>query len=137
MTKRSFDTLDSAAQNEGSGGSFVGAGVGLGAGMGMGQAMGGLSANINTGAPAAEAKVACPNCKNQILAGSLFCSFCGFKVKKDPKKCISCSKEISEDVKFCPYCGVLNQKNKVCANCNAENPEEAAFCIKCGTSLEE
>lgn len=47
--ERSFDVLEGAANNQGSGGQMVGAGIGLGVGMGMGSQMGAMSNNlINT-----------------------------------------------------------------------------------------
>ena len=51
--QRSFDVMDSAAQNEGSAGSVMGAGMGMGMGLGIGGAMGGQMGNmgsqLNTG----------------------------------------------------------------------------------------
>jgi len=51
--ERSFDVMDSAAQNEGSAGSVMGAGMGMGMGFGIGGAMGGQMGNmggqLNTG----------------------------------------------------------------------------------------
>ena len=47
--ERSFDVLEGAANNQGSGGQMVGAGIGLGVGMGMGSQMGTMANNlINT-----------------------------------------------------------------------------------------
>lgn len=51
--QRSFDVMDSAAQNEGSAGNLMGAGIGMGMGLGIGGAMGGQMGNmgsqLNTG----------------------------------------------------------------------------------------
>lgn len=46
---RTFDTLDKAAQNEGTMGNTMGAGMGLGLGFGMGNQMGNMTNNMNLG----------------------------------------------------------------------------------------
>jgi membrane protease subunit (stomatin/prohibitin family) len=46
---RTFDTLDKAAQNEGTMGNTMGAGMGLGLGFGMGNQMGNMTNNMNVG----------------------------------------------------------------------------------------
>jgi len=51
--QRSFDVMESAAQNEGSAGNLMGAGIGMGMGLGIGGAMGGqmgtMGSQLNTG----------------------------------------------------------------------------------------
>lgn len=85
--ERSFDTLESAAKNQGSGSDLMGMGVGLGAGVGMGGAFGGafgeLSKNISTNP--SDNKVAqyvCPNCHVLINGKTKFCPECGHKMSK-------------------------------------------------------
>ena len=86
--ERSFDTLESAAKNQGSGSEFMGMGVGLGAGVGMGGAFGGafgeLSKNIST-APAENVKTSqyvCPECHVIINGKTKFCPECGHKMSE-------------------------------------------------------
>lgn len=86
--ERSFDTLESAAKNQGSGSEFMGMGVGLGAGVGMGGAFGGafgeLSKNIST-APAENIKTSqyvCPECHVIINGKTKFCPECGHKMSE-------------------------------------------------------
>lgn len=85
--ERSFDTLESAAKNQGSGSDLMGMGVGLGAGVGMGGAFGGafgeLSKNISTNP--SDNKVAqyvCPNCHVLINGKTKFCPECGHKMSE-------------------------------------------------------
>jgi len=86
--ERSFDTLESAAKNQGTGSEFMGMGVGLGAGVGMGGAFGGafseLSKNIST-APSEPAKITqyvCPGCHAIINGKTKFCPECGHKMSE-------------------------------------------------------
>jgi hypothetical protein len=47
--ERSFDVLDTAASNEGTGGQMISMGTGLGVGLGMGSSIGGMASQmINT-----------------------------------------------------------------------------------------
>lgn len=98
-TARGFDVLESAAQNEGAGGSLAGAGIGLGLGLGAGQAVGNMVSGGNGIIPPAT-KV-CANCGNAI-GNVKFCPHCGVKVKQN---CPSCNTELPENAKFCPECG--------------------------------
>lgn len=86
--ERSFDTLESAAKNQGTGSEFMGMGVGLGAGVGMGGAFGGafseLSKTIST-TPTETAKVTqyvCPGCHAIINRKTKFCPECGHKMSE-------------------------------------------------------
>ena len=86
--ERSFDTMKTAAANEGAAGTMMGAGMGLGMGAGMGHPMGGAMAQmagaINVGQPAAVnppgAKF-CLNCGNTLVPNARFCPQCGTKVE--------------------------------------------------------
>lgn len=86
--ERSFDTLESAAKNQGSGSDLMGMGVGLGAGVGMGGAFGGafgeLSKNIST-ATSDDSKVqqyVCPRCHALLNGKTKFCPECGQKMSE-------------------------------------------------------
>lgn len=86
--ERSFDTMQTAAGNEGSAGAMMGVGMGLGMGVGVGQPMGGamaqMAGGINVGQQApvnpAGAKF-CSNCGGALVAGARFCPNCGTKVE--------------------------------------------------------
>lgn len=102
-TKRTFDTLEKAAGNEGGGaGAGMGLGMGLGAGAGMGQVMAGVMGGAALGATTA-AKAPCPSCKAEVPAGSKFCAACGKPM--GAAKCPKCSAEVPAGGKFCPGCG--------------------------------
>ncbi|MCX5797528.1 MAG: SPFH domain-containing protein [Elusimicrobia bacterium] len=75
-TKRTFDTLEKAAGNEGGG---AGAGMGLGMGLGAGANLGSLMAGV-MGQAAAKATLKCPKCQADLAAGAKFCSSCGEKL---------------------------------------------------------
>lgn len=84
--ERSFDTMQTAAGNEGSAGAMMGAGMGLGMGVGVGQPMGGafaqMAGNIDVRSSAATNPPAakfCANCGHALPAGARFCSECGTK----------------------------------------------------------
>ena len=85
--ERSFDTLESAAKNQGSGSDLMGMGVGLGAGVGMSGALGGafgeLSKNISTSSSDNKgAQYVCPNCHVLINGKTKFCPECGHKMSE-------------------------------------------------------
>lgn len=117
--ERSFDTLESAASNEGGGASaFMGAGIGLGAGVGLGTAVGSefreLSSNINTDSVKPNEKeekiLTCPNCSETVKKGQKFCHNCGAEL----------------GFKFCTECGVpLEQSQKFCHNCGTKTGQGA------------
>jgi len=105
-TKRTFDTLEKAAGNEGGGaGIGMGLGAGLGAGAGIGNLMSGLvgQAAAGTGKPApAPAGLVCPACRAQNLAGARFCSACGRPLQSI---CPKCGVPAEASARFCPSCG--------------------------------
>jgi membrane protease subunit (stomatin/prohibitin family) len=76
-TSRGYDVLESAAQNESSGG-IAATGIGLGVGLGMGQAVGSMAKDI------------IPEAK---------------KANTDGKFCVHCGAKMSKTSKFCPECG--------------------------------
>lgn len=86
--ERSFDTLESAAKNQGTGSDLMGMGVGLSAGVGMGGAFGGafgeLSKNISTSSPDSgkTAQYVCPRCHVLINGKTKFCPECGHKMSE-------------------------------------------------------
>ena len=101
-TKRTFDTLEKAAGNEGGGaGAGMGLGVGLGAGMGVGGLMAGVMGQAaSTKSPAA---AVCPSCRAENPAGAKFCSSCGKAMAA--LKCPKCQTDLAPGAKFCSSCG--------------------------------
>lgn len=112
--ERSFDTLESAAANEGSGASaFMGAGIGLGAGVGLGTVVGSefkeISNNINTNV----------NKPSENEEQAAICPECSAVVKKGQKFCHNCGKELSAG--FCRECGtMITPGQKFCHNCGTK-----------------
>lgn len=136
VTKRSFDTIETAAGNEGGmAGTIAGAGAGLGVGLGIGEMMRNVTAGLNTSVPA-EPQVKCPVCGKVNEENAVFCSECGNRLIKPKMKCPKCGAEVSEGSKFCCSCGAPLNKKNICPNCNTENEPGAKFCKDCGTRLE-
>lgn len=49
-----------------------------------------------------EGMIVCPNCREQITAGSKFCNHCGMKLNT---KCPDCGADITQGSAFCSECG--------------------------------
>ena len=134
--ERSFDTLEGAAKNTGSGQAGVmGAGIGMGMGFGMGgnigQQMSGMVNTMNT-APSTKQ---CPHCNAGVDGNAKFCPQCGkdVTVSESIKKCIKCEIGIAENAKFCHECGTSQTES--CPICNKEIRANSKFCPECGNSL--
>lgn len=97
--KRTFDTLEGAAKNQGGAGNFMGVGVG----MGMGNTVGGvLAANLEKNAVETQQPTAfCASCNGVLPASAAFCPTCGTKTQKSCK----CGASLSAGMQFCPTCG--------------------------------
>jgi membrane protease subunit (stomatin/prohibitin family) len=100
--ERSFNTLEGAATNQGSGSApMMGAGIGLGMGLGVGGSFGGafgeIGKTINT-----DSGKECPHCHKKIGSDYKFCPYCG---KALVKTCPKCGGTVDEKQKFCPECG--------------------------------
>lgn len=138
--ERTFDTLETAAGNEGSAGSVMGAGLGMGMGMGIGVPMGNLMGGL-ANSPAIQTspttqQVPCKKCGTNNDPSSRFCAKCGGPVSGENKN-ISAQDQISCDkcnflapagARFCANCGdVFN----CCSKCGADNPDGTTQCISC------
>ena len=84
--ERSFDTMQTAAGNEGAAGVTMGAGMGIGMGIGAGHTMGGamaqMAGNIDVrpaATPTVEGARFCMNCGGALPASAKFCPGCGTK----------------------------------------------------------
>lgn len=145
---RTFNTLENAASNEGSGSNLMGAGLGLSMGMGVGGMVGDMFKNqMSTGSSGNQpgqnqqanggvGMIACGKCGQQIRGDAAFCSACGSKVEKpepksDEKPCINCGEMIQATMRFCPHCG--SPQSQKCGNCGFDLKDGMAFCPNCGT----
>jgi len=129
--KRTFDTMEKAAGNEGMTGGMVGAGMGVGMGQQMGAMMGNAMGNA-TGGQQQGQQVPCPKCNAMNQPGAKFCAACGAPMQVAQAACPACNAQIPAGVKFCPSCGANLQGSK-CKNCNADLKPGAKFCPECGT----
>ena len=141
--ERSFDTLEGAATNPGSGqAGLMGAGIGMGMGFGiggqMGNQMGQLTQEMNLGggapAPSAERAadiIKCSGCGHDCASNRRFCTECGTALSKS---CPGCNEPIArKDAKFCPECGESLQKK--CGECGAQVEGDPKFCPECGNKF--
>ncbi len=130
--ERTFDTLETAADNQGAAGGIMGAGIGMGMGFGIGGAMGNQAQNLAT---AMAPQKTCPGCGERIDEKVRFCPNCGKDTtKQEPKgvKCSACGAEVSKGTKFCPECG---RKLNPCPNCGADIPAGSSTCPGCGAGI--
>lgn len=56
----------------------------------------------------------CPNGKNQVNTGDVFCKTCGYNLK-----------QINNNM----------SQNLICKNCGQHNESQSKFCVKCGVKL--
>lgn len=138
--ERSFDVMQSAAQNEGNaaGASLMGAGIGLGMGAAVGgalnQSMGGVVQNMQAG-NAPMPQMTCPRCNLPNPAGTRFCSGCGNALAQQPAPpplmpCPKCGLAAPRGTKFCSGCG--QPLVVACTQCGQELADNAHFCGNCG-----
>lgn len=135
-TARSFDTLESAAKNEGSGANLMGAGIGLGMGLGVGGQFGGQMSSISskidtTGGKKTTEKIKCNKCGSEVDENQKFCPECGEKTGNFCKECGA--KLARKGQKFCPECGA--SQVFTCPKCKKEIDEKSKFCPECGEKL--
>lgn len=138
VQERSFDTLEGAATNPGSGQSgLMGAGIGLGMGVGIGGVMGNQVGGVAKSINIKEMKK-CPNCKSELEATQRFCPSCGHDSHKEQKEadnatvCSECGKTYSKTFKFCPECG---ESYNSCVFCGADMKVGATVCHGCGKAI--
>jgi membrane protease subunit (stomatin/prohibitin family) len=135
--ERTFDTLQTAAGNEGTAGGVMGVGMGLGMGVGfgapMGMAMGQMAQNLQTQsqqAPNPSGQAPCPKCAKPNAIGTKFCTDCGSPLAAPGSSCGKCGHSVAAGAKFCPNCG--NPMIRKCGNCQNELAAGAKFCANCG-----
>lgn len=130
--ERTFDTLESAAGNQGSAGGIMGAGIGMGMGFGIGGAMGNQAQNLGN---AMNPQKTCPGCGEKIDEKVRFCPNCGTDTTKKKEKgirCSACGAEVAKGIKFCSECG---RKIKPCPSCGEDIPDGSNACPSCGAGI--
>ncbi len=134
QSARSFDTLEAAAKNEGTGSGFVNAGIGLGMGLGLGgqfgNQMGNISSKMDTNIKEPINKIKCSNCGTDVDSTLKFCPECGNPLGNYCKKC---GAKLIAGKKFCPECGA--PQIITCPKCHAEISDNSKFCPECGENL--
>lgn len=135
-TARSFDTLESAAKNEGSGTNLMNAGIGLGMGLGVGGQFGSQMSSVSskidtTGIKKTTEKIKCNKCGGEIDKEQKFCPECGEKIGSFCKKCGA--RLARKGQKFCSECGA--SQVFICPKCKKEIDEKSKFCPECGEKL--
>lgn len=129
--ERTFDTLESAADNQGTAGSIIGSGIGLGVGFGIGGAIGSQAKSMSSVMSVENETMECMKCHSRIAKNLKFCPECGAAagLSDKPIKCSNCGAVLNKSIKFCPQCG---DKYNPCASCGADLPEGATVCTSCG-----
>lgn len=111
---------------------------GGGLGMGLGLMMPGiLSRYFTQEAPAGEAPVQCPDCRQPVPADARFCPQCGHQ-QVIFTRCAECGKNLTPNARFCSRCGHPAHEKpqpRQCAECGAENLPNAEFCNDCGERI--
>lgn len=132
--ERTFDTLNTAAGNQGVAGGVMGAGMGVGLGFGIGGAVGNAMNNMDSVMSTKDATKECPSCHAKIGEHLKFCSECGADTQKSQNelKCSACGAAFAAGTKFCPSCG---NKINACKNCGADIPDGSNKCPGCGQAL--
>lgn len=138
--EQGFQVMQSAASNEGTAASLMGAGMGLGMGFGVGGAMGtGMSAiaqntvgQLQTAPANSQQTTICSACQTPNPASAKFCINCGQTLARE-EHCPECGGVIVKGAKFCPNCG--KKLLQVCANCGKELVSGAKFCLECGNPV--
>ena len=70
----------------------------------------------------------CPNCRQEIEAGSEFCGNCGVRIGRHPvgPTCPACGSPVLPGAEFCAECG---------AKLTVETVSAQAFCPECGAAV--
>lgn len=132
-TKRTFDTMEAAAGNEGGvAGTMVGAGAGLGIGFGVGEA---ITSQVSQVQQNSSDQNSCRKCGKLHGPGVSFCGECGNALKAPEAPCPNCGEMVSVDNKFCGSCGQSTRQKNICSQCQAENEVTTKFCKDCGNKL--
>ena len=84
----------------------------------------------------------CPNCRQEIEAGSEFCGNCGARIERHPVEltCPACGSPLLPGAEFCAECGTRLSVETIlaqafCPECGATVKQSATFCRECGAKL--
>ena len=140
--EQTYGVFQTAAQNEGTASTFMGAGMGLGMGVGLGSAFGSGMNDLAKGLapqaapnqmPGASGNAAvCPDCGAPLHPNAKFCMNCGGRIEMGIH-CPECGTLLPPGAKFCFNCG--KHLAAVCPQCGKELPDGAKFCLECGAKI--
>ena len=134
--ERTFDTLNTAAGNQGAAGAVMSAGMGIGMGFGVGGAMGNAMSGMEPVMNTKEEKKTCPSCGAIIGSSLKFCPECGADTQKKETvveaTCSACGGVLPKVTKLCPECG---RKINPCSACGCDIPDGQNTCPGCGQQL--
>ena len=142
--QRSFDALEGAATNPGSGSAgMMGAGMGLGMGVGVGGAFGGAFGGMAQNMNLQQSKN-CDKCNSEMSSAAAFCHVCGHDARirqstegspgESMVVCGECGGQYSRSYKFCPKCG---DAYNPCAKCGKDTQTGMELCPECGVDTPE
>ena len=84
----------------------------------------------------------CPNCRQEIEAGTEFCGNCGARIERHPVEltCRACGSPLLPGAEFCAECGTrlggeAVQAQSFCPECGAAVLPGDTFCVACGARL--
>ena len=84
----------------------------------------------------------CPNCRQEIEAGSEFCGNCGARIERHPVEltCLACGSPLLPGAEFCAECGTrlggeVVPAQSFCPECGATVMPGDTFCVVCGARL--
>jgi membrane protease subunit (stomatin/prohibitin family) len=144
--ERTFDTMQTAAGNEGTAGGIMGAGMGMGMGLGVGAGMGGMMGGMVNqmqqgfqqpqpqSSPNQTAQTPCQKCGMQNTVSAKFCAGCGNQLAPplpETLPCPKCASPVLKGSKFCHDCG--SPMVCKCSKCGIELVSGSKFCPECGT----
>ena len=133
--ERSFNTLEGAATNPGSGmaNNFIGAGIGVSLGSNIGNALSNdiLPQMDTTSTKKIEVEKLCSNCGEKNDFEQKYCQHCGHE---QFKKCRSCGAvQKNTTAKFCCDCG--QSLIKKCTECSTLLEKNMKFCPNCSIEV--
>ncbi len=144
--EKAYGVMHAAAENEGSSGSFLGAGMGLGMGVGIGNAFGSGINSVaqdtfdifqKTGSEktvASENETVCPACNTKLPKEAHFCYNCGEKIEYE-LICPDCGTHLVKGARYCYNCGRKMIDYQICPKCGAKLSQNSKFCMECGEKL--